>query len=177
VWSVLVFLPAIIFMFYRIKKHYDAVADQLRVSEKTAAIPIEGNVFIIPVAGITQVVEISINYARSLSAAQIIAVNIPFEREDEQKLEEKWAKWHPDVRLVTLFSSYRSITQPFNKFVDTVKRKAKESNYQVTVIIPQFIPKKGWHNFLHNQSGLLIRTTLLYRKNVIVTTVPYHLKK
>lgn len=177
VWSVLVFLPAIIFIFYRIKKHYDSVADQLRVSEKTDSIPIKGNVFIIPVAGITQVVEQSINYARSLSADQIIAVNIPFEREEEQKLEEKWEKWHPDVRLVTLFSPYRSITQPFNKFLDTVERKAKESNYQVTVIIPQFIPKKGWHNFLHNQSGLLMRTNLLYRKNVIVTTVPYRLKK
>ncbi|WKA52818.1 APC family permease [Planococcus liqunii] len=177
VWPVLVFLPAIIFLFYRIKKHYDAVADQLRVQDKAAAVPIEGNVFIIPIAGITQVVEHSINYARSLSADQIIAVYIPFEREDEKKIEEKWAKWHPDVRLVTLFSPYRSISIPLNRFVDSVERKAKEANYQVTVLIPQFIPQKGWHNFLHNQSGLLIRTTLLYRKNVIVTTVPFHLKK
>ncbi|WKA57043.1 APC family permease [Planococcus shenhongbingii] len=177
VWPVLVFLPAIIFLFYRIKKHYEAVADQLRVRDKAAAIPIKGHVFIIPVASITQVVEQSINYARSLSADQIIAVYIPFEREDERKLEEKWRQWHPDIRLVTLFSPYRSITQPLNRFVDSVERKAKEENYQVTVIIPQFIPKKGWHNFLHNQSGLLIRTTLLFRKDVIVTTVPYHLKK
>ncbi|SDI02400.1 amino acid/polyamine/organocation transporter, APC superfamily (TC 2.A.3) [Planococcus glaciei] len=177
VWPVLVFLPAIIFLFYRIKKHYDAVADQLRIQDKATAVPIEGNVFIIPIAGITQVVEHSITYARSLSADQIIAVYIPFEREDEKKIEEKWAKWHPDVRLVTLFSPYRSISIPLNRFVDSVERKAKEANYQVTVLIPQFIPKKGWHNFLHNQSGLLIRTTLLYRKNVIVTTVPFHLKK
>lgn len=177
VWSVLVFLPVIIFTFYRIKKHYEAIADQLRVNEKTSAIHIKGNVFIIPVAGVTQVVEHSINYAQSLSADQIIAVNISFEREEEQKLEEKWQKFHPEVRLVTLFSPYRSIIHPLNKFIDTVERKSKESNYQVTVIIPQFIPKKGWHNFLHNQSSLLIRTTLLYRKDVIITTVPYHLKK
>lgn len=177
VWPVLVFLPAIIFVFYRIKKHYENVADQLRISKKALAIPIKGNVFIIPVAGITQVVEQSINYARSLSADQIIAVYIPFEREEEQKLEEKWKDFYPDVRLVTLFSPYRSIMQPLNKFVETVQRKAKETNYQVTVIIPQFIPKRGWHNFLHNQTGLLLRTTLLYRKNVIVTTVPFHLKK
>ena len=29
VWSILIFLPAIIFLFHRIKKHYDAVGDQL----------------------------------------------------------------------------------------------------------------------------------------------------
>jgi amino acid transporter len=177
VWPVLVFLPIIIFAFYRIRKHYDAVGDQLRLTTCEPAVPIKGNVIIVPVAGMTHVVENSINYAKSLSAEQIIAVYVAFEREDERKFEEKWKKWQPDVRLVTLHSYYRSIIHPLTKFVDTIEHKARESNYKVTVIIPQFIPKKGWHNILHNQSSLLIRAFLLYRRNVVVTTVPYHLKK
>lgn len=177
VWSVLIFLPLIIYAFHRIRKHYEAIADQLRITTCEPAIPIEGNVIILPVAGITHVVENSLNYAKSLSAHQIIAVHIPFEREDDELFQEKWSQWQPDVRLVTLHSPYRSIIHPLTKFIDTVQRKASESNYQVTVIIPQFIPKKGWHNILHNQSSLLIRAHLLYRRNVIITTVPYHLKK
>ncbi|WP_145325358.1 APC family permease [Paenibacillus xylanexedens] len=177
VWSVLIFLPLIILIFYRIRKHYDAVADQLRLTSCEPAIPIEGNVVILPVAGITHVVENSLNYAKSLSPHQIIAVYVPFEREDEANFEKKWKAWQPDIRLVTLYSPYRSILHPLTKFIDTVQRKANESNYQVTVIIPQFIPKKGWQNILHNQSSLLIRANLLYRRNVIITTVPYHLKK
>ncbi|AIQ64565.1 amino acid permease [Paenibacillus stellifer] len=177
VWPVLVFLPLIIYLFHRIRKHYEAVADQLRLSTCEPSIPIDGNVIILPVAGITHVVENSLNYAKTLSAHQIIAVYVAFEREDEAVFEEKWAKWQPDVRLVTLYSPYRSIIQPLVKFIDTVQRKASESNFKVTVIIPQFIPRKGWHNILHNQSGLLIRTNLLYRRNVVVTTVPFHLKK
>ena len=177
VWPVLIFLPIIIFVFHRIRTHYDAVGDQLRITTCEPAVPIEGNVIVVPVAGITHVVENSINYAKSLSPDQIIAVYVAFEREDEKKFEEKWKKWQPDVRLVTLHSHYRSIIQPLTKFVDTVEHKASESNYQVTVIIPQFIPKKGWHNIHHNQSSLLIRAFLLYRRKVIITTVPYHLKK
>ncbi|MFK9092658.1 APC family permease [Bacillus salipaludis] len=177
VWPVLIFIPIIIFVFHRIRKHYDAVGDQLRISTCDPVPPIEGNVLVVPVAGITHVVENSINYAKSLSPEQIIAVYVAFEREDEKKFEEKWKKWQPDIRLVTLHSHYRSIIQPLTKFVDTVAHKASESNYQVTVVIPQFIPKKGWHNILHNQSSLLIRSFLLYRRNVIITTVPYHLKK
>ncbi|MDP4099351.1 APC family permease [Paenibacillus sp. P96] len=177
VWSVLIFLPLIILLFYRIRKHYDAVADQLRLSTCEPAVPIDGNVVVLPVAGITHVVENSLNYAKSLSPHQIIAVYVPFERGDEVAFEKKWEAWQPDVRLVTLYSPYRSIIHPLTKFIDTVQRKASESNYQVTVIIPQFIPKKGWHNILHNQSSLLIRAHLLYRRNVIVTTVPYHLQK
>ncbi len=178
VWPVLVFLPLIILLFYRIHKHYEAVADQLRISTcEEEPLAIEGNIIILPVAGITHVVENSLRYAQSLSADQIIAVHVPFERDDENIFEEKWKKFHPEVRLVTLYSPYRSIIHPLTKFIDTVQRKASESNYQVTVIVPQFIPKKGWHNILHNQSSLLIRAHLLYRRNVIITTVPYHLKK
>lgn len=177
VWSILVFLPIIIFVFHRIRKHYDAVGDQLRITTCEPALKIEGNVIIVPVAGITHVVENSINYAKSLNPDQIIAVYVAFERDDEHKFEEKWKNWQPDIRLVTLHSYYRSIITPLTKFVDTVEHKASESNYQVTVVIPQFITKKAWHNILHNQSSLLIKSFLLYRRNVIVTTVPYHLKK
>jgi len=176
VWAVLIFLPLIILMFYRIHKHYMQIADQLRVAANEPTVPIEGNVIIIPVAGITRVVENSLNYAKSLSANQVIAVYVSFEKEDERKFEEKWEKWNTGVRLVTLNSLHRSIIHPLTKFIDTIERKASESNYQVTVLIPEFIPKKGWHNILHNQSSLLIRTFLLYRRNVVVATVPYHLK-
>ena len=177
VWSILIFLPVIIFVFHRIKKHYDAVGDQLSLKTCERIVPIEGNVIVVPVAGMTHVVENSLNYAKALSADQVIAVYVAFDREEEKKFEEKWKKWQPEVRLVTLHSHYRSIIQPLTKFIDTVQYKANESNYRVTVVIPQFIPKKGWHNILHNQSSLLIRAYLLYRRNVVITTVPYHLKK
>ena len=177
VWPVLIFLPIIILLFHSIRQHYETIADQLRVSTCQPSVTIEGNIIIVPVAGITRVVEHSLNYAKSLSARQIIAVYVSFEKEDDKKFEEKWEKWQTGVRLVTLHSQYRSIIQPLFKFVDTVEHKAKESNYQVTVIIPQFIPKKGWHNFLHNQSSLLIRAFLLFRSNLVITTVPFHLEK
>ncbi|MDR7002009.1 APC family permease [Neobacillus niacini] len=176
VWFVFIFLPLIVILFHRINKHYEAVGEQLRVYNQQPAIPVEGNVIIVPVAGITRVVENSINYAKSLTD-QIFAVYVSFDREDEKRFEEKWQKWQPDVRLVTLQSHYRSILQPLCKFIDTVEHKASENNYRVTVLIPQFITKKSWHNILHNQSSLLIRAYLLYKKKVIVATLPYHFKK
>ncbi|NQX68605.1 APC family permease [Paenibacillus alba] len=177
VWTVLIFLPLIVFIFHQIKKHYEAVGEQLRITTCEPTIPIEGNIMIVPVAGITHVVENSLNYAKSLSPDQIIAVYVAFDRDAEKQFEEKWQTWQPDVRLVTLHSHYRSIIHPLTKFIDTVEHKANESNFRVTVLIPQFIPKKSWHNILHNQSSLLIRAFLLYRRNLVVTTVPYHLKK
>ncbi|KOP68102.1 amino acid permease [Bacillus sp. FJAT-18019] len=177
VWPFFIFLPFMVYLFYSIKKHYDAVGEQLRITTCEPSVEIKGNVVIVPVSGITHVVEHSLNYAKSLSADQIIAVYIPFERDELSRFEEKWKKWRPDVRLVTLHSPYRSIIHPLSKFIDTIQRKATESQYQVTVVIPQFIPKKSWQNLLHNQTSFMLRAYLLYRKDVIVTTVPYHLKK
>ena len=177
VWPIFVFVPIIVFVFHQIRKHYEDVGDQLRVMNKESIESVKGNVVIVPVAGITTVVENSLKYAKGLSPDQIIAVYVSFDREDEKRFEEKWKKWQPDIRLVTIHSQYRSIINPLTKFIDTVEHKASEAHYQVTVVIPQFIPKKGWHNILHNQSGTMIRTLLLLRRNVVITTVPYHLKK
>ena len=177
VWPILIFLPLLVMVFHRIKRHYILVGKQLSVNNRKFLHPIEGNVIIVPVAGMTHVVENTINYAKSLSPNQIIAVYVSFEREDEKEFEEKWNKWQPDVRLVTLQSYYRSILQPLTKFIDTVEHKARELNYTVTILIPQFIPKKNWHNILHNQTSLLIRAYLLLKRNLIVSTVPFRFRR
>lgn len=52
----------------------------------------------------------------------------------------------------------------------------EEFKSQIQIIIPQFIPKKGWHNILHNQTALLLRLWLYRHIDVVITTVPYHLK-
>ncbi|RJS59848.1 APC family permease [Bacillus sp. PK3_68] len=176
VWPVLVFLPIIIFMFHRIKSHYMATGEQLRIKSGEEALQFKGNVVIVPVAGITKVVENSLNYAE-LIGDTVIAVYVAFDRESERQMEERWRKWKPNVRLVTLHSQYRSLMRPLARFIDIAVEKANERNHTLTVLIPQFITKKRWQDILHNQSSLRLRIYLLYQKNVIVTTVPYRFKK
>ena len=137
----------LVFVFHQIRKHYLKVGKQLSLSNCKHLKPIEGNIIIVPVAGMTHVVENSLNYAKSLSPDQMIAVYVSFEREDEKIFEEKWKKWQPDVRLVTLQSYYRSILNPLMKFIDTVEHKANESNYSVTVLIPSLFLKKDGKTF------------------------------
>jgi len=176
VWPVLFFLPIVVFGFHKINKHYQNVAEQLRVAKTRSAIKMEGNIVILPVAGVTKVVENSLAYAETVGDV-VIAVYVAFDRESERRMEEKWGEFRPDIRLVTIHSQYRSLIRPLARFIDTIEEKAVEQKRSVTVIIPQFITKKSWHNFLHNQSSLLIKAHLLYKRNIIVTTVPYHLRK
>ncbi|SHF35775.1 amino acid/polyamine/organocation transporter, APC superfamily [Seinonella peptonophila] len=176
VWPVLIFVPLIVYLFHRIKKHYVSVEEQLRLTETEKTLQLDGNVVLVPVAGITKVVENSLHYAE-LIGDTVLAVYVAFDRESEIEMKQKWEQWRPNIRLITLYSQYRSITQPLTRLIDIVQAKAQENNHSLTVVIPQFITKKRWHDILHNQSGLLLRLYLLYLKNIIVTTVPYRLKK
>lgn len=175
VWPIVIFMPIVIWAFYAVKKHYTAVSEQLRITGKPLE-PIKGNIVIVPVAGVTSVVEKSVQYAKTLSD-QVIAVHVSFDKEEEKKIEKKWEALQNGVRLVTLYSSYRSLIHPLEKFLETVEAKAASYNYSVMVLVPQFIPKKSWHNILHNQSALLLRLRLLWKKDIVVATLPYHFKK
>jgi hypothetical protein len=57
-----------------------------------------------------------------------------------------------------------------------VEWKTAETDH-ITILIPQFITKHWWQNVLHNQTSFMIRAYLINYKDVIVTTVPYHLNR
>lgn len=174
VWIIFLFLPVVIYGFIRIHKHYRNIADELRIDPAAETPVTKGNVIVVPVAGVNRVVLNTIGYAKSISE-NIIAVYVAFDDDDARKMEKKWEEWNSGVRLVVLKSSYRSILRPLIKFIDTVEWKTNETDY-VTVMIPQFITRRWWHNLLHNQSSILIRAYLLNRKDVTISTVPFHLK-
>lgn len=174
VWSILIFLPLIVYLFLRIRNHYEAVGDQLRLNNDIPE-KIKGNVMIVPVAGITKVVERTMQYAQGI-ADEVYAVYISFDKDNEQQMRDKWEAWNPNVKLIVVHSEYREITRPLLKVIDEMENKAHDQGFELTVLIPQFITKKNWHNVLHNQSSLLLRGYLLYKRNVIVTTVPYRFK-
>jgi amino acid transporter len=175
VWFIFLFLPAVIFAFRKINQHYQDLADELRLDIAMDKPEPKGSVIVIPVAGITQVVRNSISYAKSLTD-DVVAVYVGFDDESIKKMEKKWEEWNPGVRLIILRSHYRSVVRPLMKFIDTIEWKKAETDH-VTVLIPQFITKKWWHNLLHNQTSLLLRAYLFARQDVKIATVPYRLKK
>ncbi|EUJ42305.1 APC family permease [Paenilisteria rocourtiae] len=176
VWPVFIFMPAMIYVFHRTRSHYEKLAPQLRIDEQIDVPSFEGNAVIICVSDTTKVVEGALRYAKSIGDT-VIAVHVSLDKKEGKEFVERWNRIHPEVRIADLYSTYRSITDPLMKFIDTAQQKANQDNYSLTVLIPQFIPKKGWQNILHNQTSLLIRTKLLFKKDVVVATYPYHLKE
>ena len=78
-----------------------------------------------------------------------------------------------DIPLEIIHSPYRELTRPVMRFVDELD--ARYENDIVTIVIPEFVVHHWWGHLLHNQSALLLKGRLLFRKDTVVISVPYHL--
>jgi hypothetical protein len=90
------------------------------------------------------------------------------------KMRANWAHWGCDVPLVVLPSPYRSLVRPVLRYIDELDTRYPDD--VLSVIVPEFIPSKWWQHLLHNQTALLIKAALLFRKGVVVISIPFHLE-
>jgi amino acid transporter len=171
-WLVVVLIPLLIAMFLAIRRHYDSVADQLSLDGYAGPPPIEHTVLVL-VGDLHRGVIEALQYARTLSAT-VKAVYVELDPERTHRLEEKWWKWGLGIPLVVLTSPYRSLRAPLLDYIDHLLRQSE--HHVVTIVIPEFIAARWWQHLLHNQTALLIKGALLFRKRVVVVDVPFHLK-
>jgi amino acid transporter len=173
-WIVVVVIPFLVVFFRAIHKHYVMVARQLSTEGLEPLKPIKHTV-IVPISGIHRGVVAALQYARSICSDKVQAVYVDFEEEATAALKDKWERWGAGVQLVVLPSPYRELTRPLLKHIH---RLAQENHDDIiTVVLPEFIPAKWWQHILHNQSSLLLKGSLLFKRGVIVTSVPYHLER
>ncbi len=170
-WIVLVMIPGLVMVFELTRRHYDQVAEELRWRGENAPAP-GHHVAVIPVGGIQQAVIRALQYARGLSA-DVRAVYVDIDPSATRVIKEQWEIWGQGVPLVVLQSPYRSLMEPLLDYLDQVH--AENAAGYVTVILPEFVPRRLWHHLLHNQHALLIKGALLFKPNVVVTSVPFHL--
>jgi amino acid transporter len=177
-WIVLIVLPIMVFFSLAIRRHYDQVAAELRINTKEVHPEPYDVVSIVLISGVHRVVNNTLAFAKSLGT-DVIAVYVAFDDESIEKMERKWDEWGSPCRLVVLRSKYRSILEPLSRFINTIETKREKTGRSghIHILVPQFIPRKWWHNLLHNQSALLLRAWFLHHKDVVITTVPYHLQK
>jgi amino acid transporter len=174
-WIVLIIIPLLIFFSLSISRHYKDIANELNIDVKEIHPETSRIITLVLVSGVHRVVNNTLSFAKSMTD-EAIAVFVGFDDSSIEKMEEKWEEWGSPCRLVTLKSKYRSVLEPLTRLLRVIEEKKSDKDH-IQIIIPQFISKRWWHNLLHNQTALLLRLWLLRHKDIVVTTVPYHLKK
>ena len=173
-WIVVFLIPLLVFMFRKVHRHYEEVAAQLTMETTEKLRPIRHEV-IVPISGIHRGVVRALEYAKSIAPGHVTAVYVDLDEEATKTLRDKWKKFASDIELVVLASPYRALTRPLLRYVNRVERDHRDD--LITIVLPEFVPAKWWQHLLHNQSSLTLKAALLFKEGVIVTNVPYHLKR
>ena len=143
IWPFFPIIGLLLWMFLSIRNHYDKVAAQLRLGGKIEKTSYAGNTVIVLVGNVTQVSVGAMSYANSLGN-DVIAMHVSTEetKVKDAEVAEEFKRYFPHIRFENVMTSYRDIIQPTVEFVSKVAEEAKEKGNTVTVLVPQFIPKK-----------------------------------
>jgi amino acid transporter len=175
-WVVIILIPILVLTFFRIHYHYKDLAHSLSL-EKFDGLPARQtrHRVIVPVSGVHQGTLEALRYARLLSS-DVTAVHISIDVAETEKVKKKWVSWGEGTRLVILDSPYRLFIEPLLGYLEEVI-KSRQPNETITVVVPEFIPSRRWHNVLHMHTAALLRSELLSKPGVVVTDVPYQVKE
>ena len=170
-WIVVLLIPLLVLGFRAIHRHYDTVAHELSLEHLVEEPPVNNTVLVL-VGDLHMGVVKALRYAQSLSPSPK-AVYVELDPSVTARLEERWSKGGCGVPLVVLASPYRSMLRPLLDYIGRIRER--DTNSVVTIVIPEFVPRQWWQHLLHNQTALLVKGALLFRRGVVVVDVPFHL--
>jgi amino acid transporter len=173
-WIILLLIPVHVWAFKACRRHYDHVADQLSIVRGPLPVGPSSNTVLVVIGGVHRPALNAVNYARVLSD-DVRAVHVALDDARAAIVQREWDKYEHTLMLITLISSYRSLREPLTEYIDKIL--ADDPNGYVTVVLPEFVPARWWHHIFHNQSALLLKASLLFKRRVIVTSVPFHLER
>ncbi len=171
-WLPLVVIPLVVALFRGINRHYTRVEAALQVPDDYRP-PRMNHTVLVLVGRVHRGVLDALTYARTMNPDRLFAVTVATDESDQDRLEKEWLRRDIREPLEILYSPYRELTRPILRYIGELE--ARWNHDIVAVVIPEFIVRRWWEHLLHNQSALILKGRLLFRKNTVVTSVPYQL--
>ncbi|MCE5238344.1 APC family permease [bacterium] len=171
-WIVVLMVPAMVFVFFRIHRHYQGVARALSLNGVGVPPALSRHRTVVLVSGVHRGILPALAYARATSRDPE-AVYVEMQPGQAEPVRKQWTKWGQGLRLTVLESPVRQLKQPIIEYISRLLREEKLD--LLTVVIPEFVVCHPIHSILHNQTGWRLKLALLYQRRVVVVNVPYHL--
>lgn len=171
-WIVVVVVPLLVVMFRAIHRYYANTNAQLRLGDIPPLVPRHTRV-VIPVVRVDRGMIDVLEYALGLSR-DVQAVYVEVDPAETAQVRRDWEQLLSPVPLQVLPSPYRAFVAVLLDYLNTVD--AARGKDVVMIILPEFVTTHWWQQALHNQPIFLLKTALLERTGIVVSSVPYPLQ-
>jgi amino acid transporter len=177
-WLIVIVVPLLVAMFSRVHTLYRRIGDALQVGQQPPRPERLSSLVVVPVGGMSRLTAAGISAALSLGD-EVLAVTVcyedPADTQADVRFREQWEEWHPNVPLLTLHSSHRSLGPPVVDFLRELERAG--SHDQLVVLIPEVRPGRPWRRILHNQRGFVLEQAIQHgTTNVVICRLRYSLE-
>ncbi len=171
---VLIVIPITVMIFSKIHRHYRDLANRLSLSNFGEPLRVGRHRVILTVGGVHRGSMAALHYAQALSS-DVTAVHVSIDPVETENLRIKWEHWGNGVRLVVLDSPYRLLVEPLLEYIEKVS-SIRQPGEVITIVVPEFVTKGWFSNILHTQTAWWLRLALLFKKDIVITDVPYQVE-
>jgi amino acid transporter len=181
VWIILLAVPALVYVFLKVHKHYVRIKSLLDKSRAEVIVPHKNRVIVL-VSRIHHGTLEALRYAKAIAddgRAEALSIDFPDEHgrpsEHRRALESEWHKYCGNMPLRFIENHYRQIVEPVIGELERMRQAEPDTIF--TFVLPEFVTLTFMGNFLHNQTALRLKTMLLPQQNTVVVSVPFRIQK
>lgn len=179
-WIIFLTIPILMLIMLRIKRHYQLVAEKLRLNpEEVAAVDLTRQNYdihvIVPIDSINRASIRALRYARTLSN-KVVAFHVAINDEKERRIKEQWKQLSTDIPLIIKYSPFRKELQPLFDYISSYEENQYQKGDIITIVLSQFTIHSWVDYFLHSQTRWRISKELMKHEHVVIATIPLQLK-
>ena len=171
-WIVIILIPTLVGIFFRIHHHYQKVRAKLSVGSLAAPPPPVPIIHLVLISDIHAAALRQIQFVRSLGV-RWIPVHVATNEEKAADVGRKWQRFFPQDSLVVLSSPIRDLVGPIRSYVERLR--AEHPNAFIHVILSQILMDNLVEQALHQNTTVIFKLALQHIPMVVVTDVAYPL--
>jgi amino acid transporter len=170
-WIVFVIVPTLIVLMLFVHREYAAEARGLEVrAQSVIPPPRRPRRVVVAAPAFTRAVVQAIRVGLTM-APDVEVVHVTADLDEGEQFSERVRQQVPGTVVVTVESRYRSLVNPFVRYLETSQEEHPDE--VMVVLIPDYLPNHWWDRILYNQNSHRIRSALVGRRDIVVLDVPY----
>jgi amino acid transporter len=172
-WVPILVIPMIVLLFKTIRRHYVTFATALEAPPDYRP-PRRRHVVAVLVGQVHAGALEALAYSESIAPDHLLGTTVVATAEDAERIEKEWMGHDIEVPLEIVVSPSLAFTDATLGFIDELERRWPGAI--ITVVIPELFVEHWWQHLLHNQSALILKGRLLFRRRTAVTSIPYRVE-